>query len=54
LFKFLQIFVNRETNRRGRPGGGGWGGSNPPPPRNSEGPQNRAKLNQIVKTVKNC
>ena len=25
-------------------------GSNPPPPRNSEGPQNRAKLNPIVKT----
>jgi len=35
---------------------GGWGGwgVQTPPPRNSEGPKNRAKLNPIVKTVKNC
>ena len=34
----------------------GWGfGCSKPPPRNSEGPpKNRAKLNPIVKTVKNC
>jgi len=34
---------------------GGLVGFKPPPPRNSEGPpQNRAKINPIVKTVKNC
>jgi len=30
------------------------GGSTPPPPRNSEGPQNSAKINPIVRTFKNC
>ena len=34
--------------------GWGFGVFKPPPPRNSEGIQNRAKLNPIVKTVKNC
>ena len=33
---------------------GVFGAFKPPPPRNSEGPPNRAKLNPIVKTVKNC
>ena len=33
----------------------GWGWGVQLPPRNSEGPtKNRAKLNPIVKTVKNC
>ena len=34
--------------------GGGLGCSNPPPPEIPEALQNRAKLNPIVKTVKNC
>jgi len=38
---------------RGAPGGG-WVVSPPPPPEISKALQNRAKLNPIVKTVKNC
>ena len=34
-------------------GGGGLGGSTPPP-KIPKALQNRAKLNPIVKTVKNC
>ena len=34
-------------------GGGVLGGSNPPPPEIPKALQNRAKLNPIVKTVKN-
>ena len=34
---------------------GGWGGSAPPPPPEiPKALQNRAKLNPIVKTIKNC
>ena len=33
---------------------GGFGGFNPPPPEIPKALQNRAKLNPIVKTVKNC
>ena len=35
-------------------GGGSLGGFKPPPPEIPEALQNRAKLNPIVKTVKNC
>ena len=40
----------------GVPGGGGEGvwGSNTPQPEIPKALQNRAKLNPIVKTVKNC
>jgi len=38
---------------RGR-GGGGGGANPPPPPEIPKVLQNRAKLNPIVKTVKNC
>jgi len=31
-----------------------WGGFKPPPPEIPKTLQNRAKLNSIVKTVKNC
>jgi len=37
----------------GVPRGGGFGGFKPPP-EILKAPQNRAKLNPIVKTVKNC
>jgi len=37
---------------RGKPGGGGV--FHPPPPEIPKALQNRAKLNPIVKTVKNC
>jgi len=42
--------------KKGRNGGGGvgGGGSTPPPPEIPKTLQNRAKLNPIVKTVKNC
>jgi len=33
---------------------GDFGGFKPPPPEIPKTPQNRAKLNPIVKTVKNC
>jgi len=41
---------------RGPPGGGGGGGGvfNPPPPEIPKALKNRAKLNPIVKTVKDC
>ena len=35
-------------------GGGVWGGGSTPPPEIPKALQNRAKLNPIVKTVKNC
>ena len=39
----------------GVPRGGGWfGGFKSPPPEIPKALQNRAKLNPIVKTVKNC
>jgi len=34
--------------------GGGFGVLKSPPPEIQKAPQNRAKLNSIVKTVKNC
>jgi len=38
----------------GVPTGGGVGGFKPPPPEIPKAHQKRAKLNPIVKTVKNC
>ena len=38
----------------GVPRGRGFGGFNRPPPEIPKALQNRAKLNPIVKTVKNC
>ena len=45
--------VKRRASRSGVPRGGGLGCSNPPP-EILKALQNRAKLNPIVKTVKNC
>ena len=53
----VAIFPNPQISLSGSgvPGGGDSGVQTPPPPPNSEGPpKNRAKLNPIVKTVKNC
>jgi len=38
----------------GVPRGRGWGVQTPPPPEIPNVLQNRAKINPIVKTVKNC
>ena len=43
-----------EKNQWRTEGGRVWGGWNHPPPEIPKAHQNRAKLNPIVKTVKNC
>ena len=49
-FLFLLVCVCQWRTERG----GVWGVQTPPPPEIPKALQNHAKLNPIVKTVKNC
>jgi len=46
--------ANSKTEAVAYRGGWGWFGGSNPPPEIPKALQNRAKLNPIVKTVKNC
>jgi len=53
--KVRDQFSNPYTTTRGAPSRRGFGGvQTPPPPEIPKVHQNRAKLNPIVKTAKNC
>jgi len=53
FFPLILAFLTQFTFRQWRTEGGGFGGSTPLP-EIPKALQNRAKLNPIVKTVKNC
>jgi len=51
---FLELRGFKDIQRRTEGGGGVFEPPDPPPPEIPNALQNRAKLNLIVKTVKNC